>query len=227
MATMKKMVAKKAPKKYAMGGSMTTTTETTKKPKSSGFKKTPEDIKLEKKNKGSAFGVIISDEDVRKNPQDFQYLMDSPKYKKMLDPKTNKNYPKSKFGKTISKAKNGTSLGMKSVKAGFDKNPGVTRADIITAATKKAKAGTKVKKAFLGDMLGGGVGKSLLGGAVGGFLGGGGLNKIMGAFKNKGLGKPKNPLADPMVSKSMKKGGAVKKTMKSGGSMKKCKYGCK
>jgi len=146
MATMKKMVAKKAPKKYAMGGSMTTTTETTKKPKSSGFKKTPEDIRLEKKNKGRAFGVIISDEDVRKHPQDFQYLMDSPKYKKMLDPKTNKNYPKSKSGKTISKAKNGTSLGMKSVKAGFDKNPGVTRADIITAATKKAKTGTSVPK---------------------------------------------------------------------------------
>ncbi len=39
------------------------------------------------------------------------------------------------------KAKNGTSLGMKSVKAGFDKNPGVTRADIITAATKKAQNG--------------------------------------------------------------------------------------
>jgi hypothetical protein len=42
---------------------------------------------------------------------------------------------------TIKKSKNGTSLGMKSVKAGFDKNPGVTRADIITAATKKAQNG--------------------------------------------------------------------------------------
>ena len=31
-------------------------------------------------------------------------------------------------------------------KAGFDKNPGVTRADIITAATKKAKTGTTVPK---------------------------------------------------------------------------------
>jgi hypothetical protein len=41
-------------------------------------------------------------------------------------------------------AKSGTSLGMKSVKAGFDKNPGVTRADIITAATKKAQNGTTV-----------------------------------------------------------------------------------
>jgi hypothetical protein len=46
-----------------------------------------------------------------------------------------------KYGGKVTKAKNGTSLGMKSVKAGFDKNPGVTRADIITAATKKAQNG--------------------------------------------------------------------------------------
>lgn len=49
--------------------------------------------------------------------------------------------------KKIAKAKAGTSLGMKSVKAGYDKNPGVTRADIISAAkmkTGKAKNGTKV-----------------------------------------------------------------------------------
>jgi len=51
-----------------------------------------------------------------------------------------------KGGKVAKKAKTGTSLGMKSVKAGFDKNPGVTRADIITAATKKAKTGTSVPK---------------------------------------------------------------------------------
>lgn len=45
------------------------------------------------------------------------------------------------------KAKNGTSLGMKSVKAGYDSNPGVTRADIISAAkmkTGKAQHGAKV-----------------------------------------------------------------------------------
>ena len=46
----------------------------------------------------------------------------------------------------VKKAKNGTSLGMKSVKAGFDKNPGVTRADIIVAAKKEAKSGAKLKK---------------------------------------------------------------------------------
>lgn len=42
------------------------------------------------------------------------------------------------------KAKVGKSLGMKSVKAGYDNNPGVTRADIIVAAKKKAKNGIKV-----------------------------------------------------------------------------------
>ena len=57
-----------------------------------------------------------------------------------------------KNGKSMKKAKNGTSLGMKSVKAGFDKNPGVTRADIIVAAKKKAKSGTKMKKAMMGAM---------------------------------------------------------------------------
>ena len=64
--------------------------------------------------------------------------------------------------KKIAKAKAGTSLGMKSVKAGYDSNPGVTRADIISAGKMKAgkaKNGTKVaakkpiKKAQDGDML--------------------------------------------------------------------------
>ena len=48
---------------------------------------------------------------------------------------------------TAPKAKAGKSLGMKSVKAGYDNNPGVTRADIISAAKmkgKKAMYGTKV-----------------------------------------------------------------------------------
>jgi hypothetical protein len=50
----------------------------------------------------------------------------------------------------MKKAKSGSNLGMKSVKAGYDKNPGVTRADIIVAAKKQAKSGTKMKKAQLG-----------------------------------------------------------------------------
>jgi hypothetical protein len=46
--------------------------------------------------------------------------------------------------KKIAKAKSGTSLGMKSVKAGYDNNPSITRADIISAAKNKAKNGAKV-----------------------------------------------------------------------------------
>ena len=49
--------------------------------------------------------------------------------------------------KKIAKAKSGTSLGMKSVKAGYDNNPSVTRADIISAAKMKAgkaKHGAKI-----------------------------------------------------------------------------------
>lgn len=48
---------------------------------------------------------------------------------------------------TVKKSmKSGGELGMKSVKAGYDKNPGVTRADIIVAAKKEAKNGTKMMK---------------------------------------------------------------------------------
>lgn len=46
-----------------------------------------------------------------------------------------------------------SALGMKSVKAGFDKNPGVTRADIIVAAKKEAKDGKKIKKAQDGSKV--------------------------------------------------------------------------
>jgi hypothetical protein len=53
-------------------------------------------------------------------------------------------------GTTMKKAKSGTSLGMKSVKAGFDKNPGITRADVITAAKGKAKSGAKMTKCKYG-----------------------------------------------------------------------------
>ena len=60
------------------------------------------------------------------------------------------SYPKSssvsgRLG-SVGKAKSGTSLGMKSVKAGYDSNPGVTRADIIVAGKGQAKKGMKVKK---------------------------------------------------------------------------------
>lgn len=46
-----------------------------------------------------------------------------------------------------------SSLGMKSIKAGYDSNPGVTRADIIVAAKKEAKGGVKLKKSQAGSKV--------------------------------------------------------------------------
>ena len=51
------------------------------------------------------------------------------------------------------KMQQGGSLGMKSVKAGYDKNPSVTRADVIVAAKGKAKSGAKMKKAKSGASM--------------------------------------------------------------------------
>jgi hypothetical protein len=65
----------------------------------------------------------------------------------------NKNYDKMFKSAPKKKMKEGGSLGMKSVKAGYDSNPGVTRADIIVAAKKEAKYGSKMKKAKSGAAL--------------------------------------------------------------------------
>lgn len=61
--------------------------------------------------------------------------------------------PKKMGGKVVKKAKNGTSLGMKSVKAGYDNNSGVTRADFVSIGKGKAKSGAKVKKAMMGSSM--------------------------------------------------------------------------
>lgn len=71
-------------------------------------------------------GKMIPESDVRRGP----YITVDKK-------KPAKPAPKKKM-------KEGGSLGMKSVKAGYDKNTGVTRADIIVAAKGKAKSGKKV-----------------------------------------------------------------------------------
>jgi hypothetical protein len=113
-----------------------------------------------------------------------------------------------KYGGKISKAKNGTSLGMKSVKAGFDKNPGVTRADIITAAKGKAKNGKPIKKAFLGAVAPLAMKAAPM---VAGMLGGKGKSGGMGGMLGGLLGG--------------KNGKTIKKS-RSGNSMKKCKGGC-
>lgn len=69
-------------------------------------------------------------------------------------PRSKSNYHNREFDKMFEKPKSapkkkmksGGELGMKSVKAGYDKNPGVTRADIIVAAKGKAKYGKKMVK---------------------------------------------------------------------------------
>jgi hypothetical protein len=54
--------------------------------------------------------------------------------------------------KKIKTAKSGASLGMRSVKSGYDKNPGVTRADFVSIGKGQAKKGAKVssKKKMMG-----------------------------------------------------------------------------
>jgi hypothetical protein len=58
--------------------------------------------------------------------------------------------PIKKMGGAMKKAKMGTSLGMKSVKAGYDDNSGVTRADFVSIGKGKAKMGKAVKKCRYG-----------------------------------------------------------------------------
>jgi len=101
--------------------------------------------------------------------------------------------------KKIAKTKSGTSLGMKSVKAGYDNNTGITKADIISAG--KMNAG-KAKN-----------GKTM-------------MAKKGASVKSSGMHKM--PDGSMMKNSKMKSGGAVKaktgiKKMMSGG---KCKMGC-
>ena len=112
------------------------------------------------------------------------------------------------------KAKNGTSFGMLSVKAGVDSNPKATFADKIAGAKKMAKSGKKMMK-----------------------LGGAAAKQAAIAIAMKKAGKtPKKKMqyggeAASMVP-TMKKGGKAmygKSMMNKGGKMKmggKCKNGC-
>jgi len=140
-------------KKYAMGGSMTTTVETTKKLVKKTSKKTSKKpVQSKKSNEQNWGGEMGTAPFTTKENTERRRSLGLPTskaeekayYENMR--KQEEVISRSKNGKTMKKAKNGTSLGMKSVKAGFDKNPGVTRADIITAAKGKAKSGAKLKK---------------------------------------------------------------------------------
>ena len=90
---------------------------------------------------GEMSGVVISDEDVRKHPNDFQHLKSIPKYKKMLDPKTNKNYKK--------KMKNGGSL--TGLKASNKRVGPVDPKGAFTKVQKKTLAGAKGKASLTKD----------------------------------------------------------------------------
>ena len=113
----------------------------------------------------------------------------------------------------------GGALGMKSVKAGFDKNPGVTRADIIVAAKKQAKGGAKLKKQAAIAIAKKAAGKKARGGAT-----------LAPSKKSTStsLASYGRPLGKNLSGK-LKKGGSVKKAMggykmmKMGG---RCRGGC-
>jgi hypothetical protein len=94
----------------------------------------------------------------RQRPVDFE-----PKSKYPVTPNGGDNYDETikrekelkkngmmKMGGAMKKAKIGTSLGMKSVKAGYDDNSGVTRADFVSIGKGKAKMGKAVKKCKYG-----------------------------------------------------------------------------
>jgi hypothetical protein len=117
-------------------------------------------------------------------------------YSKMLNPPKKAAVPKKKM-------KAGGELGMKSVKAGYDKNPGVTRADIIVAGKKEAKHGAKMMK-----------------------MGGAAAKQAAIAIAMKKAGKtPKKKMQYGGAAASMvpKKAMGGMRMMKGGG---KCKYGC-
>jgi len=138
-----------------------------------------------------------------------------------------------------------SSLGMKSVKAGFDKNPGVTRADIIVAAKKEAKGGVKLKKSQAGSKVAlrtaqlkrigrlsaknpdkaEQVGAKMVERATRRQRGKEYIQKNLSTLmpKSKGGSKLKKQAA---VAIAMKKAGKSPKKAMGGMKMGKCKYGC-
>jgi hypothetical protein len=126
-----------------------------------------------------------------------------------------------KGGKVTKKAKTGTSLGMKSVKAGFDKNPGVTRADIITAAKGKAQKGKKLTPNY-SNIKAGGFDSFKTPTAKD-------SADYREGFKTRVQKKDLKQYPSPSGAKVRGYNEAVKRTTKAkaGTSVKKCKYGCK
>ena len=100
-------------------------TGTVVKKNSTGFKKTPQDIKDAKANKGRAVGVVISKEDEKKHPEDFKYL-------------------KNKNGGSMKKAKSGGKF------PDLNKDGKITKADVLKGRGVIAKKGASVKKCKYG-----------------------------------------------------------------------------
>lgn len=130
---------------------------------------------------------------------------------------------------TMKKAQKGGNLGMKSVKAGFDKNPGVTRADIIVAAKGQAKKGIKVKKAQTGDSTSiyksraEKAQKNLMTGSLGDLP-----SNVKGFMKAQKDYKRYTKRGKPGYDESGKSNFQKMIGLKKGGKMtKKCRYGCK
>jgi len=115
----------------------------------------------------------------------------------------------------MKKAEKGSALGMKSVKAGFDKNPGVTRADVIVAAKKEAKSGAKLKKQAATAIAMKKAGKA----PKKKMESGGTVSMQLGSYKDI-IGKNYKGKATKAVGLTKAKYG---KMMKGGG---KCKNGC-
>ena len=185
-------------KKYQTGGTATTTT------------KKPGKVVKKSKTVSQALGdITLRDvKDAGETALNLSTLGGYGVAKKKVKELMNK-----KSGGTVKKAQGGTSLGMKSVKAGYDKNPGVTRADIIVAAKKKAQNGFKANPYAKMDKA----------------------KVIAKGYKETTDGKftkPKMKMGGKMAKQAataiaMKKAGKAPKAMKAGGKMAKCKYGCK
>jgi|688.fasta_scaffold00108_81 hypothetical protein len=118
------------------------------------------------------------------------------------------------------KAKNGSSFGMLSVKAGVDSNPKATFADKIAGAKKKAKSGKKMQyggeaASMVPTMKKGGMKKKYKNGGMLAAPTKGGVSMQLGSYTRQ-IGK--NYTGKNVVNKGAK--------AKMGKSMGKCKYGC-
>ena len=127
----------------------------------------------------------------------------------------------------VSKMQKGGALGMKSVKAGFDKNPGVTRADIIVAAKKQAKGGASIKaKSPSAANVSKKLGSRLRAGGTLSPTASNVTRRLASPFKNK---KARGGASLSPSSKSTSNRLASNLKLKSGGKLKmggKCRGGC-